>query len=608
MISSTDFTHRNNTNTMKRYFTLFLAAVTVLVSCGEKEPQKEPITLSVSPSEMEFTNEGGSQDANITSGIQPSIVNSNNWITVSQGTYANNSMPIKVSVRENTGTQPREGSISINGDKQTVKLTIRQNVKTYAFSISQTSASFGYEGGISEMTATSTDTPSATSSAAWVAASVGTISQSDHSTAISIIAGPNMGTEKRSATVTISYGSDSKTVSIEQDPMPEIKTASTDAKTPADVLAMLGMGWNLGNQMDANSNGIAGETLWGNSAATQATFNKVKEAGFSSVRIPVTYLGKFGEAPYYKIDEKWLDRVAELVGYAEKAGLKAIINIHHDGADSAYWLNIKDAASSTSKNEEVKTQFFSAWTQIANKFKDKGDFLIFEPVNEIQDGGWGWGANQSDGGKQYKVLNEWNQLFVKAVRATGGNNATRWLSTAGYSANPQLTIDNTVIPTDYVTNNRIMVAVHCYDPYDYTLGGKYTEWGHTAKADKSPSDKESAVVWVLDNLNKAYIEKGIPAYLGEMGCSFFSGEREFEFQKYYIEYFCKAAKDRTLPCFVWDNGAAGSGAEHHAYFDHGTGEFVGKSKDVVDRMIKAFTDNSPEYTLESVYNSAPYSE
>ncbi|MDT9091360.1 cellulase family glycosylhydrolase, partial [Escherichia coli] len=85
---------------------------------------------------------------------------------------------------------------------------------------------------------------------------------------------------------------------------------------------------------------VAGETFWGNPKATQAVFDKVKAAGYKSVRIPVTWLGKFGEAPEYKIDNDWLDRVAEVVGYAENAGLNAIVNIHHDGGDSKYWLDI----------------------------------------------------------------------------------------------------------------------------------------------------------------------------------------------------------------------------------------------------------------------------
>ena len=126
-----------------------------------------------------------------------------------------------------------------------------------------------------------------------------------------------------------------------------------------------------------------------------------------------------------------MNRVAEVVEYAEKAGLKAIINIHHDGHrhihedgfDEHHWLDIVGAAQNKDMNTAIKEQLKSIWTQIAQRFENKGEFLIFEGLNEIHDGRWGSGTNTTDGGKQYAILNEWQQVFVDAVRATGGMNA-----------------------------------------------------------------------------------------------------------------------------------------------------------------------------------------
>ena len=101
------------------------------------------------------------------------------------------------------------------------------------------------------------------------------------------------------------------------DPEPEQKPdPGQEDMTARTVAERLGLGWNLGNQMDSHINGVASETGWGNNAATQATFDRISEAGFSSVRIPVTWLGQFGDRPEYTINAEWLDRVAELVGYA----------------------------------------------------------------------------------------------------------------------------------------------------------------------------------------------------------------------------------------------------------------------------------------------------
>lgn len=134
---------------------------------------------------------------------------------------------------------------------------------------------------------------------------------------------------------------------VEEEPLSAIEYAQT-----------LGMGWNLGNNLDAweGSTGVAVETCWKNGEATQAAFDAVAKAGFKSVRIPVTWLGHFGEAPDYTIDKVRMDRVAEVLGYAHKAGLKAIVNIHHDGhadgshADTYTWLKVQEAAKNDSLN------------------------------------------------------------------------------------------------------------------------------------------------------------------------------------------------------------------------------------------------------------------
>ena len=188
-----------------------------------------------------------------------------------------------------------------------------------------------------------------------------------------------------------------------------------------------------------------------------------------------------------------------------------------------------------------------------------------------------------------------------------GENATRWLGIPGYAANPSFTIAGLKLPKDYTDANRLLVAVHDYDPYNYTLSDPLVrQWGHTADpALRVSSTDETSVVSVFNNLKTAYLDKGIPVYLGEMGCSRHADE-DFPYQKYYMEYFCKAAADRLLPMYVWDNGAKGTGSEKHAYIDHASGRFVDeKAETLVGLMVKAVTTKDPAYTLESVYNAAP---
>ena len=378
-----------------------------------------------------------------------------------------------------------------------------------------------------------------------------------------------------------------------------------NSTTSLAIAKKLGLGWNLGNQLDAHSNGVSGETLGGNNKATQATFDSLKMMGIKTVRIPITWLGKVGEAPSYTIDKDWIDRVAEVVGYAERAGLNAIINIHHDGAESAHWLNIKNAAFSETSNANIKAQIVAMWKQIAQTFMDKGDFLIFESFNEIHDGGWGWGSNRNDGGKQYKVLNEWNQAFVDAVRSVGGENTNRWLAVPGYCTNIDLTVEHLVLPTD-PTEGRLMVAVHYYDPYEYTLNAEFSEWGHTAKKAASYGDEKS-MREQLKKLKDKYVDNDIPCYLGEMG-NVNRGEATAEaFRHYYFEYLCRVCYDYGLAPIIWDNGVADSGMECSGMFDHATGKIIMPeyNREHIKTMVKAVESDDTDYTIESIYYSAP---
>ena len=377
------------------------------------------------------------------------------------------------------------------------------------------------------------------------------------------------------------------------------------ATTPAEVYAAMGLGWNLGNQMDAHENGVSNETCWGNPKTTQQLFNKLKDAGIQTVRIPITWMGHIGADPDYKIEDAWLNRVAEIVGYAENAGLNAIINIHHDGSNSEYWLDIKNAALSTSKNEQVTAEIKALWQQIAEKFKDKGDFLIFEGFNEIQDGGWGWGANRNDGGKQYNTFNGWLKVFVETVRATGGNNATRWLGIPSYDTDIDL-CEHLVLPEDPA--NKLLVAVHFYMPYEYTLEDQYKSWGHTGTNNASYG-QENDIQTALKKMYTRYISKGIPVYIGEFGNIHHKTAKEEEYRKYYLEYVVKCMHDNFLAPVLWENGLVNSGKECHGYFNHATGEYINNAQEMIEVMVKAATNNDESYTLDWVYNnSAPSSK
>ncbi|MBQ0073236.1 MAG: glycoside hydrolase family 5 protein [Prevotella sp.] len=391
------------------------------------------------------------------------------------------------------------------------------------------------------------------------------------------------------------------------------ETNAANGKKEALAFAeSMGVGWNLGNNLDSHIDGVSGETMWGNPAATQKLFNNLKKAGISTVRIPVTWIGHIGKAPEYRIDKEWMDRVAEVVGYAKNAGLKAIINIHHDGygaetdanKKSFFWLDLPAAAKNEEVNTKIKQKLAMVWMQIATRFQNEGDWLIFETLNEIQDGKWGGGENTTDGGHQYRVLNEWNQLCVDVIRATGGNNTTRYIGVPGYVCQPGLTVQYLRIPDDE-TPNRLMVAVHMYDPWDYAGSAKYNEWGHTGTDVVPDKAGETEYVATLNSLYNKFVRKGIPVYLGEYGCVHRNNEKAENFRKYYLEYTIKALKMRHMPFLVWDNGKRTYGEEAFGLMEHKEGRFIHNGEEIVKLMVNTWNNEDPDYTLESIYERAP---
>lgn len=473
--------------------------------------------------------------------------------------------------------------------------------------VKPTELRFECEASSAEVSVKASSRPSVVSNASWCTARIGTFADACATLTVKVEA--NESEDVREAALSVICGEEKVKVTVSQaGAKSETPSDFLFENTPEDNLAWnmakkLGLGWCLGNQMDSHSDGVSGETLWGNEKATQELFNSLKSKGFSSVRIPVTWMGHIGDAPEYKVEDAWMNRVRELVDYAHKAGLNVIINVHHDGADNNNWLNVKKASVSSSDYEAITAKFSALWVQIAAAFATYGDFLIFEPFNELHDGSWGWGDNRKDGGAQYEVINKWVQVFVDVVRGSGGNNATRYLGIPGYCSNPDLTMEYLVLPEDSA-EGRLLVAMHCYDPYDYTLECKYDEWGHTASNNACPY-AEKEIVELLAKVKAKYIDNNIPVYFGECGCSNRSSERQVAFMKYYIEFFCKACKNYAIAPFYWDNGAVGTGKETSAVVRHTDGEYINNGKLMVEAMGRAISNTSKDYTLRSVYNAAP---
>ncbi|MFR2140481.1 MAG: cellulase family glycosylhydrolase [Clostridium sp.] len=345
------------------------------------------------------------------------------------------------------------------------------------------------------------------------------------------------------------------------------KTAGTDSFQDLNrqqITEAMGVGYNLGNSLEANSGGTPNETAWGNPVLTKEFVLAAKAAGFQSIRIPVSYLSKIDDNNGYKIDSAWLDHVQEVVDYCVQNDMYAIVNMHGDGYTtvSGSWL-----LCANSDQTKIKAKYKACWEQIADRFKNYDEHLIFESMNEEFDGTYGTPNKTA-----YNNINDYNQIFVDTVRQTGGNNDRRWLLIPGWNTNINYTADNYgfVLPTDqYLSSDiasgekRIMISVHYYDPWDFcgTESADKTQWGSEAtNQSKVPTwGDESYMASQFKKMHDKFVSQGYGVIIGEFGAI---NKANYDSQNKacraaYYQKVCYYAKQYELVPVAWDNGFDG---------------------------------------------------
>ena len=329
--------------------------------------------------------------------------------------------------------------------------------------------------------------------------------------------------------------------------------------TAMDYAHEMGIGMNLGNTMEAYSATnceqitytwipVLGsntpqdyETCWGAAVTTQGCIDGMRDAGFSTVRIPVFWGNMMEDDGTYTINEEYIGRVKEIVDYCMNDGLFAVVNIHHF---DEFIIRRNDL-------ESCQEIFDNLWTQIAEYFKDYGDKLIFEGFNEylggdqFNDAGVLTGLSKD---KAYELTNTLNQTFVDAVRATGGNNAERILVVSGYWTNIDLTTSSKfILPTDSA-EDRLMVSVHYIDNSMYwsnQIGGQ--SWLDYSKAQ-------------CELLKKKFTDNGIPVFVGETTSRYpnsnMTRDALYSTSSECLEVLLDMATDYGFVPVLWDTGGA----------------------------------------------------
>lgn len=315
------------------------------------------------------------------------------------------------------------------------------------------------------------------------------------------------------------------------------------------------VGWNLGNTLESNASWITEmtngtptdyETAWCNPVTTKKMIEDVKSAGFNAIRVPVTWEPHMDSNGI--ISDEWMDRVQEVVDYVIDSDMYCILNVHHDTGENKWLL----ATSECVKQNGDK--FKNLWSQIANRFKDYDSKLLFEGFNEILDSTGNWEYSGTDA---TTAVNDLNQIFVDAVRKTGGNNSSRCLVVNTYAANTNANnLDEFIIPADSAKNS-IIVEIHYYHPY------KYCTASYPDSRTWTDENGKCNMNGTLYNLYNHFTSKGIPVIIGEWGVSYKENESD---RCDYAEYFITEAKGYGIKCFYWDPGGSLAPDESLGYF------------------------------------------
>lgn len=329
--------------------------------------------------------------------------------------------------------------------------------------------------------------------------------------------------------------------------------------TALEATRLMGNGINLGNTLEACDNNVgiktnaplSYETYWGQPKTTQAMIDGMKAAGFDTIRIPVAWMTNATHLYEgdYTIDAGYMDRVEEVVRYARKAGMYVIINDHWDGG----WYGMFGSESAETRALAMEA-YKGMWQQIAERFRDYSDYLIFESANEELGGRFDENSplycsdsvvTYLNDDERYALTNEINQTFVDVVRATGGNNATRFLLIAGYSTNIDQTCDDRFQMPKDTADSKLMVSVHYYDPWSYcgaSSAASATKWGKVS--DYEYLDQQ------LAKMTK-FTEAGYGVVIGEYGALPGSDGLKDNTLAYHTAFLDACTKYNLTNC-LWD--------------------------------------------------------
>jgi endoglucanase len=277
----------------------------------------------------------------------------------------------------------------------------------------------------------------------------------------------------------------------------------------------IGHGVNLGNMLEAPREGEWGQVV------KEEYLELIQKAGFNSVRIPICWSAHAAPTPPYAIEPPFLERVDQVVGWAVKNNLTAIINIHHYAE-----LN-KDPS-------RERERFLALWTQIADHFRGAPDSVLFELLNEPGDR---LGAQQVD------------SLYAEVLPLIRRTNPQRTIVMGGSDGNSATGLSRLHVPKG---ETNVIGTFHVYFPYEFTHSG--ADWG----AGRRPiagagwggsTDQQQSLDKQFDPARRWNEETGLPIHLGEFGAySKAEAQSRVRWTRHVVDY----ANAHQIPWSYWE--------------------------------------------------------
>lgn len=521
-----------------------------LVSCSKEETISGggiSTSFQVSKSALQFSKTGGETYLYVESPTQPVVLSDQSWLVVSQD--LSNSARVykyKVAAATNTDTNDRTASISVSSGSEQVTVPVNQ-VSTEGLIIETASFEVSADGGSITVKLKANGEYDVTTPS-WIAQADNSTraNMQDYEEVFTIEA--NISPLARTAQISFTRGDIVESVTVNQ---AAGQVEANMDRTAKELAKAMYPGWNLGNTMEAgdmannftNAGGLGAETAWQSTQTTKALIDFVKAQGFKSVRIPTSWvMGHITDAENMTIDPAWLARVKEIVDYCISDGLYVFINDHWDGG----WIEEEGFSKTSSSYEAVdetiiadkENKLKKLWTNIATYFKDYNEYLMFAGLNEpFQE----YSLFSTRHSELTPILERYNQAFVDAVRATGGNNAKRVLIVQGPSTNISSTVNYFNMPTD-TENGKLMVEVHYYEPWDFCGSNATKDWNADASVKTS-----------FESLKTKFVNHDIPVVIGEYGANW---QENTESHNDAIRRYFKSVVENAGNCgivpFAWD--------------------------------------------------------